>query len=62
MDAMLYIAAARQTEMQAVAATERLASQLRHDRPRRSLTPAITALATRLRGTATAAPAPCPTC
>lgn len=61
MDAMRYIAAARQAEMQAVAATERLASQLRHDRPRRSFTPVVTSLAARLRGTAPA-PSPCPSC
>lgn len=63
MDAMHYIATARQQEMQATAANERLAARLRRTRTAGSFAPAAVRLVTRIRDAApTAGAAPCPTC
>ncbi|MBW3658002.1 MAG: hypothetical protein KY457_05145 [Actinobacteria bacterium] len=60
---MRYIATARQQEMQAVAANERLAARLRGARTPGSSGPVFARLTARLRTVAPAAgPAPCPTC
>lgn len=65
MDPMLTlaIAASRQGEMQATAATERLAAELRRGRPRRQPIAglALAAVLGRVRDTRPVA-APCPTC